>query len=74
MPVYLGIKERIKASAFLGTNETGAKVNGKKHWFWTLQNAELTFIVHSDNRGFKTTETTFENGLPSSVLQLDRWA
>jgi transposase len=74
LPVYLEIKERIKASAFVGTDETGAKVNGKKHWFWTWQNAELTFIVHSDNRGFKTIETTFENGLPSSVLQHDRWA
>ena len=74
MPVYLEIKERIKSSVYVGTDETGAKVNGKKHWFWTWQNDELTFIVHSDNRGFKTIEDTFENGLPSAVLQHDRWA
>lgn len=74
LPVYSQIKERIKTAIFLGTDETGAKVNGKKHWFWTWQNNELTFIVHSDNRGFKTIENTFENGLPSAILQHDRWA
>ena len=74
LPVYVQIKERIKAADFLGTNETGAKVNGKKYWFWTWQNKQLTFIVHSDNRGFKTIENTFENGLPAAVLQHDRWA
>ncbi len=50
LPVYAQIKERIKAADFLGTDETGAKVNGKKHWFWTWQNKQLTFVVHSDNR------------------------
>jgi transposase len=35
---------------------------------------ELTFIVHSDNRGFKTIEDTFINGLPNATLQHDRFA
>jgi len=74
LPLYTQIKERIKNAVSLGSDETGAKVNGKKHWFWTWQNDELTFIVHSDNRGFKTIENTFENGLPNAVLQHDRWA
>jgi len=74
LPFYLQIKERIKDAVFLGTDETGAKVNGKKHWFWTWQNEELTFIVHSDSRGFKTIENTFEDGLPFTILGHDRWA
>lgn len=74
VPVYAQIKERIEQAAFLGTDETGAKVNGKKHWFWTWQNDKLTFIVHSNNRGFTTIENTFEKGLPNAVLQHDRWA
>lgn len=74
LPAYLQIKERIQVADFLGTDETGMKVNGKKHWFWTWQNNKLTFIVHSDNRGFKTIHNTFENGLPNAVLQHDRWA
>ena len=41
---------------------------------WTWQNDELTFILHSDNRGFKTIEDNFTHGLPYSVLQHDRFA
>jgi len=73
LPFYLQIKERIKGSDSVGSDETGVKVNGKKQWFWTWQNTELTFVVHSDCRGFKTIENTFENGLPLSVIQHDRW-
>jgi len=49
-------------------------VNGKKHWAWTWQNDKLTYIVCSDNRGFKTIQEAFENGLPNAVLVHDRWA
>ena len=74
LPHYLQIKERIIQSVFVGTDETGMKVNGKNHWMWTWQNDELTFILHSDNRGFKTIEDNFAHGLPNSVLQHDRFA
>ncbi len=74
LPHYEQIKERIYQSAFIGTDETGVKVNGQKDWMWTWQNDELTFIVHSDNRGFKTIEDTFINGLPNATLQHDRFA
>jgi len=74
LPHYEQIKERIYQSVFIGTDETGVKVNGQKDWMWTWQNDELTFIVHSDNRGFKTIEDTFINGLPNATLQHDRFA
>lgn len=41
---------------------------------WTWQNDDLTFIVRSDNRGFKTIEDNFENGFPNTGLQYDRFA
>ena len=74
LPHYEQIKERIYQSEFIGTDETGVKVNGQKDWMWTWQNDELTFIVHSDNRGFKTIEDTFTGGLPNATLQHDRFA
>ena len=73
-PSYEQIKERITQSAFVGTDETGAKVNGNKNWMWVWQNQKLTYIVNSDNRGFKTIEDNFTDGLPNAVLQHDRWA
>jgi transposase len=74
LPYHEQIKDRLHQSVFIGTDETGVKVNGQKHWMWTWQNGALTFIVHSDNRGFKTIEDTFSNGLPNSILQHDRLA
>jgi len=74
LPHYEQIKERLYQSAFIGTDETGVKVNGGKDWMWTWQNDDLTFIVHSDNRGFKTIDDNFTNGLPDAVLAHDRFA
>ncbi len=74
LPHYEQIKERLYQSVFIGTDETGVKVNGQKDWMWTWQNDDLTFIVHSDNRGFKTIEDNFSSGLPNATLQHDRFA
>jgi transposase len=74
LPHYEEIKARLYQSIVIGTDETGVKVNGQKDWMWTWQNDDLTFIVHSDNRGFKTIEDNFRNGLPKATLQHDRFA
>ena len=74
MPHYGQIKQRLYADQFIGVDETGVKVNGQKDWMWTWQNDNLTFIVHSNNRGFKTIEDNFADGLPNAVLQHDRFA
>lgn len=73
-PFYHKIKERIELATCVGADETGLNVNGKKHWAWTWQNDKLTYIVCSDNRGFKTIGDAFENGLPNAALVHDRWA
>lgn len=74
LPIYQEIKNRVEKSTCLGTDETGAKINGKTHWFWTWQNEALTFIVQSQSRGYKTIAETFPGGLPGVVLVHDRWA
>jgi transposase len=74
LPMYQEIKKRVEKSTCLGTDETGAKINGKTHWFWTWQNEALTFIVQSQSRGYKTIQEIFPCGLPDIVLVHDRWA
>ena len=74
LPMYREIKKRIEKADCLGTDETGAKINGKTHWFWTWQNEALTFITQSQSRGYKTIQATFPDGLPGVVLVHDRWA
>lgn len=74
LPLYEEIKERIGRCEVIGTDETGVKVNGSKDWMWTWQNDDLTFITHSDNRGFKTIDKNFADGLNNTVLLHDRFA
>jgi len=74
MPFYDIIKERIQQATCIGTDETGVNIDGKKHWMWVWQNNKLTYMLSSDNRGFKTIEEAFENGLPNAALVHDRWA
>lgn len=72
--VYEAIKEQLAQSEVVGADETGAKVKGKKWWIWTWQNALNTFIVASDNRGSKTIDEVWPDGLPTATLVSDRWA
>jgi transposase len=71
--VYQLIKAQIAQSEVVGSDETGAKVNGVKWWIWVWQNILNTFIVPSDNRGFQTVQSVWENGLTNAILVTDRW-
>lgn len=74
IPVYNAILEQIKSANYAGSDETGAKVNGKKWWIWVWQNIQNTFITASDNRGFATVEKIFPDGLQNATIGSDRWA
>ncbi|MDA3928463.1 MAG: IS66 family transposase [Prolixibacteraceae bacterium] len=75
-PAYDLIKERLQSNTkyAIGSDETGMKVCGDKHWAWTWQNEEATFITITDNRGQKSIDQTFKNGFENSVLVHDCWA
>lgn len=72
-PIYQQIKDRISNSKVVGVDETGARVGGSKHWFWTWQNEKLTYIAHSHNRAIATVEKEFPSGLPNSTIVRDGW-
>tara|TARA_R110002050_G_C8877049_1_gene508549 strand:+ start:86 stop:1432 length:1347 start_codon:yes stop_codon:yes gene_type:complete len=72
-PIYHQIKDRIFNSRVVGVDETGARVGGSKHWFWTWQNEKLTYIAHSQNRAIATVKKEFPDGLPNSTIVRDGW-
>ncbi len=72
-PVYEIIKQRILKSKVIGTDGTGAKVNGNNHWFWVWQSSKLTYITHSSNRGKATIDTHFPQGFRHATLVRDGW-
>ncbi len=73
-PVYEQLRQVISFSLFVGSDETGYKLKGKKGWFWVWQNALVTFIVASCSRAKKVIEDNFPEGLPNSILCTDRLA
>lgn len=72
--VYEQIRQNILQSSVVGSDETSAKVNGKKWWIWVWQNKLNTFIAASENRGFATISKHFEEGFANATLISDRWA
>jgi transposase len=73
-PVYEQIKVEIEHSKVVGTDETGARVNGETRWLWTWQNPQNTFISASPSRGYDTILANFPVGLHKAVLVSDCWA
>jgi transposase len=74
-PAYELIKQKLQSGTehAIGSDETGVKVDGDKHWAWTWQNEEATFITITDNRGQKSIDATFKEGFKDSVLVHDCW-
>lgn len=72
-PAYREIRERVAAAKVVGTDETGARVDGNRHWFWTWQTPGLTYIAHSPTRGKAAVEAHFPQGFPRATLVHDGW-
>lgn len=73
LPMYEKIRQTMQSSEDVGVDETGAKLNGDKWWFWVWQNVLATFITASDNRAFRTIEEHFPDGFENAVLVSDRY-
>lgn len=73
LPAWQLIAKEVQGSNVVGSDETGAKLNGKKGWFWTWQSKGATFITFSSNRGTKTIDANFEKGFKNAVLVHDCW-
>jgi transposase len=71
-PAYKEIQTRISKSVVVGADETGCRVNGKKHWFHVWQTKCLTFIVAFKSRGHQVIEEYFPNSF--SYYVSDCWA
>ncbi len=72
-PAYQLIAKEVEFSKVVGSDETGAKVNGKTGWFWTWQSKLATFIAFSGNRGTATIHTNFAKGFQDAILVHDCW-
>ena len=70
---YEMIRQFVINSSVIGTDETGMKVNGKTHWFWTWQSKLATYIAASPNRGIATIAEHVDGISGDAVLVHDCW-
>ena len=71
---YEALRQVVAVSFFVGSDETGFKVNKSKYWFWVWQNALVTFIVAACSRSKQVIADYFPEGLPNTILCSDRLA
>ena len=69
--VYEHIQQQIPKAEVVGSDETGAKVNGSNGWFHTYQTPLWTFIGYHISRGKEARELFFPTGLPKTILVSD---
>lgn len=72
-PIYELIQQKVAQSKVVGSDETGAKVNGKNHYFWAWQTEKYNYLCHSDNRAYRTVRQHFPKGFPHGILVHDGW-
>lgn len=56
---YYQILYEIKQQKWTGSDETGARVNGKKWWYWVWQNQVGSFYAVDQSRGYGVVEKYF---------------
>lgn len=72
-PTWDSFCKSLEQSKVIGSDETSAKVNGKKQWIWVWQNAIITFLAVSTSRGSALVEELFASGFPLATVCSDRW-
>jgi transposase-like protein len=55
-------------------DETGAKVNGNRDWYWVFQNDNCTYIVHNKSRGTKVIDEHFPDGFVNAIVGHDNYS
>jgi len=72
-PYYYQILDDIKRHKWTGGDETGAKVNGKKWWYWVWQNTKGSFYIADKSRGYAVVEKYFGTNY-LGILIHDCWS
>jgi len=73
-PIVDDIAKRLALSTLVGIDETGCKVDGKRHWHWTFQNDRDTLIVADSSRGTKVVDKHFMDGFKNACVVHDNFS
>ena len=71
-PTYAAIRETVRGSPVINSDETGARVDGQTRWQWTFQTPEASYHVIAASRGGDVIEA-FLAGVEPEVWGSDLW-
>ena len=72
-PTYAAIREQVRGSPVVNSDETSARVAGRNHWQWVFQTAEASYHVIVPSRGGEVIDA-FLAGATPEVWGSDLWA
>jgi transposase len=72
-PTYAAIRETVRGSPVVNSDETGARVDGRTQWQWTFQTPEASYHVIAPSRGGEVIDA-FLAGAEPEVWGSDLWA
>jgi transposase len=58
------IRQQIQQAEVIGSDETGARVEGITHWQWVFQTPDLAYFTIVDSRGSQVIETVLADAIP----------
>jgi transposase len=72
-PTYAAIREQVRGSPVINSDETSARVAGRNHWQWVFQTPEASYHVIMPSRGGEVIGA-FLAGAEPEVWGSDLWA
>jgi transposase len=72
-PTAEAIRDEIRQSQVVGSDETGARVNGQNHWQWVFVTDTATYHVIASSRGSSVIERVMGDAVPL-VWVSDLWS
>jgi transposase len=72
-PTYAAIREQVRGSPVINSDETSARVAGKTEWQWTFQTPEASYHLIAPSRGGEVI-TAFLGGVEPEVWGSDLYA
>jgi transposase len=67
------IKQKVMDAAWIGSDETGTRVAGKKYWQWVWQSVGASYFVIEKSRGYGVVKEHFTESY-AGVLCHDGWS
>jgi len=71
-PQVAAIREQVRASPVIGSDETSARVNGRTHWQWVFQTPTASYFVIVPRRNSAVVQAFLEGAVPATWVS-DLW-